>query len=288
MKLSHLRYIIEVAKTGSITRAAQNLYMGQPNLSKAIKDMEADLGFSVFKRSSKGVVPTQRGAELILRASELLEKADSFEDDYFGEKNKSEGLSVAVCGAEWCIPVLEAGVKELEGSSAFKVEYFRCDMWRGLELAKSGEISFAAVRDYSLDGLLEDQLLKSGLEGRRLCSGKRQIVTARSNRAAQKDMIEKADLDNYTEVFIYGTKGSGHGKAAAVSDFASACRVLTEIENSFMVISGRDCGFVSNELCVGDFAAGGDAIDWAVFGEGRKMSGIEENVLNRIVLAGKK
>ena len=51
MNLSHLKYVLEVGKTNSITRAAHNLYMGQPNLSKAIKELESEIGITIFKRA---------------------------------------------------------------------------------------------------------------------------------------------------------------------------------------------------------------------------------------------
>ena len=60
-------YALEVQKTGSITQAANNLFMSQPTLSKAIKELELLLGFAVFERSSKGVVPTQKGQEFLLQ-----------------------------------------------------------------------------------------------------------------------------------------------------------------------------------------------------------------------------
>ena len=56
MNLTHLRYMVEVERLGSITKAASALYMGQPNLSKAIKEMEREVGIPIFKRSAKGVV----------------------------------------------------------------------------------------------------------------------------------------------------------------------------------------------------------------------------------------
>ena len=49
MKTQYFRYALEVERTGSITQAASNLFMSQPTLSKAIKDMEDAVGFSIFK-----------------------------------------------------------------------------------------------------------------------------------------------------------------------------------------------------------------------------------------------
>ena len=49
MNLLHLKYAVEIEKTGSITKAANNLFMGQPNLSKAIKELETEIGITIFK-----------------------------------------------------------------------------------------------------------------------------------------------------------------------------------------------------------------------------------------------
>ena len=65
MNISHLKYAVEVEKARSISQAAENLYMGQPNLSKAIRELEDDLGITIFKRTSKGVIPTQKGEEFL-------------------------------------------------------------------------------------------------------------------------------------------------------------------------------------------------------------------------------
>ena len=67
-----LQYAVEVEKTGSITQAAGNLYMDQPNLSKAIKTLEESLGAPIFKRTSKGVVPTARGRIFLEYARNVL------------------------------------------------------------------------------------------------------------------------------------------------------------------------------------------------------------------------
>ena len=60
MNTLHLKYAVEVERTGSISRAAENLFMGQPNLSKAIRELEETTGITIFKRTSKGVLPTPK------------------------------------------------------------------------------------------------------------------------------------------------------------------------------------------------------------------------------------
>ena len=80
MNLQQLRYAVEVAKPGSITAAAKNLYMGQPNLSKSIRELEAELGITldVYKRQTLAFHPRAREwapadtAEPGLSCTELL------------------------------------------------------------------------------------------------------------------------------------------------------------------------------------------------------------------------
>lgn len=79
MNTLHFKYAIEVEKTGSITKAADNLYMGQPSLSKAIKELEEDLHIEIFQRSSKGMVPTEEGAEFLRYAKNILSQIENME-----------------------------------------------------------------------------------------------------------------------------------------------------------------------------------------------------------------
>ena len=75
----HFIYAFEVEKTRSITQAADNLYMAQPNLSKAIRELEDTLGITIFERTPKGVVPTKKGAEFLSYAKKILAQLDKME-----------------------------------------------------------------------------------------------------------------------------------------------------------------------------------------------------------------
>ena len=82
MNLAHLKYAVEVEKTGSITKAADNLFMGQPNLSKAIRELEAQVGIAIFHRTSKGVAPTRKGEEFLAHAKAILAQIEEMEAIY--------------------------------------------------------------------------------------------------------------------------------------------------------------------------------------------------------------
>lgn len=76
MELSHLRNAVTIADFGSITQAAHHLYLGQPSVSKSMKELEAELGYAVFNRTSRGVVPTQQGLEFLTQARAVLHQIE--------------------------------------------------------------------------------------------------------------------------------------------------------------------------------------------------------------------
>lgn len=95
MTLQQLRYLIAVAECGSINAAAHNLYTTQSNLSTAIKELEGELGISIFNRSNRGVSLTNEGTELLGYARQVIEQADMLEAHYQGNSGSSMRLAVS-------------------------------------------------------------------------------------------------------------------------------------------------------------------------------------------------
>ena len=77
--LIHLKYALEIESTGSISKAAKNLYMTQPQLSRALKELEDSVGCAIFNRTSKGVIPTEKGADFLSGAKSVLSKLEEME-----------------------------------------------------------------------------------------------------------------------------------------------------------------------------------------------------------------
>lgn len=94
MNLSYLKYAVEVEKTGSITKAAQNFYMNQPHLSKIIRELERDLGSPIFDRTSRGMVPTKGGEEFLRYAKAILVQEEQIQS--LCAKNSRRILEVAL------------------------------------------------------------------------------------------------------------------------------------------------------------------------------------------------
>ena len=72
MTLQQMRYAIEIAECGSINKAAETLYVAQPSLTSAVKEMEKELGITIFNRSGRGVTLTADGAEFLMYARQIV------------------------------------------------------------------------------------------------------------------------------------------------------------------------------------------------------------------------
>ena len=94
MTLEQLRYIVEVASAGSITKAAQNLFISQPNLSTAIKNLEEELGYDIFVRSKSGTTLTYNGIQLLHHAYSIQIQLDEIKKLDKRARDETRRLSV--------------------------------------------------------------------------------------------------------------------------------------------------------------------------------------------------
>ena len=74
MNILHMKYAVEVARLGSLNKAAETLMIAQPNISRSIKELEADLGITIFQRSANGMVLTPDGEEFMDHARDILQR----------------------------------------------------------------------------------------------------------------------------------------------------------------------------------------------------------------------
>ena len=115
MTLQQLRYLIAIAEYGSINAAAQNLYASQSNLSTAIKELEQELGITVFTRSNRGVTLTNDGTELLGYAHQVIEQADMLERRYATGTDKHLRLAVSTQHYAFSVQAFVNVVEQCEG-----------------------------------------------------------------------------------------------------------------------------------------------------------------------------
>lgn len=267
MNLTHLSYILEIAKTGSITRAAQNLYMGQPNLSKAVKDMEKAMGTAIFRRTAKGVEPTQKGRELIERATLLLEQTDKFEEYFFGKKEEKASLLIAADGAEYYFSEFLRTILTHKDEEKFTFGYFSCNRETALRLVAEGEVDYAVIRSFENKDKFSARIREKGLTPKLLSEGRVQIAVNERDLLALKEEITEEDIKDYTEIFTFGGSG-GNGekreKTVRLSCADYGCKLLIQLKRSFMRVSSLDLDCLLKGISVKNFLPEEYCYDWIV------------------------
>jgi len=96
MNLLHMRYALEVAKAGSLSKASETLLIAAPNISRSIKELEADLGITIFERTTKGMELTPEGQEFMNYAREILGQIEQLERFYKDGTTKKRKFSISV------------------------------------------------------------------------------------------------------------------------------------------------------------------------------------------------
>ena len=101
MNILHMKYAVEVAKAGSLNKAAQTLLIAQPNLSRSIKELEAELGITIFDRSAKGMLLTPEGEEFVGYAQNILRQIEQMEKMYKDTSVPKQRFSISVPRASY-------------------------------------------------------------------------------------------------------------------------------------------------------------------------------------------
>lgn len=95
MRINQLEYVIKIVELGSVNEAAKHLYLTQPSLSNAIKELENEMGIQIFKITQKGMLLTKDGTEFLSYARQILEQVALMNGRYKGLENRRKLFSVS-------------------------------------------------------------------------------------------------------------------------------------------------------------------------------------------------
>ena len=93
MNITELRYLVAIMKWGSVSAAAKQLYAAQPNVSKALKNLEEEYGLRIFERSSTGMIPTEQGKRFIRQAQRVLQQVDELKQEAHQQRSCADRVS---------------------------------------------------------------------------------------------------------------------------------------------------------------------------------------------------
>lgn len=201
MNIQHLKYAVEVERTGSITQAAEKLYMSQPNLSKAIKELESTLGIAIFKRTSKGIMPTKKGEEFLNYAKNLLAQIEAMESLYNPDTRNTQRFSISVPRASYIAHAFTRFVNTLDTTKEIELNFNESNSMAAINSVMEGEYNMGIIRyqiahqDY-FHSLLEDK----GLEAQSILQYHYMALMSKEHPLALRDSFDYDDLDHYIEI----------------------------------------------------------------------------------------
>ena len=209
MTLQQLRYLIAIAEYGSINAAAQNLYASQSNLSTAIKELEEELGITIFTRSNRGVTLTNDGTELLGYARQVIEQADMLEERY--SKGSSSHARLSVSTQHYAFSV-QAFVNTAEAYVGDEYEFT-------LRECRTGEIiddvrTFRSeigilFRDGFNSRVLDKAFDDAGIVFTPLFDARVHVFVGEHHPLAKASVLSLADLEDYPRYsFEQGTENS--------------------------------------------------------------------------------
>lgn len=116
MTLQQLKYIVEIVNRGSMREAASRLYVSQPSLSAAVKELETELGFDIFIRSNKGISLSMQGSEFLGYARQVLEQAELLENRFLGKKPARRIFSVSAQHYAFAVNAFVSLIREYDAT----------------------------------------------------------------------------------------------------------------------------------------------------------------------------
>lgn len=95
MNIQQLRYVVAIANSGTFREAAEKMYVSQPSLSISVRDLEKELGFKIFRRTSSGTFLTRRGMEFYEKAQDVVKGFDIFQNQYASPEEEKNEFSIS-------------------------------------------------------------------------------------------------------------------------------------------------------------------------------------------------
>jgi DNA-binding transcriptional LysR family regulator len=127
MNLQYLKYAIEIESAGSISKAAENLFLSQPNLSKDIKTLEDSMGIVIFERSKKGVAITDEGRVFLEYGKNIVSQLENMHTQLHIKSPGAAGLRISVPRASYVAEAFIAFVNSINPKASFNIYFMETD-----------------------------------------------------------------------------------------------------------------------------------------------------------------
>ncbi|HFZ6850620.1 TPA: LysR family transcriptional regulator [Streptococcus agalactiae] len=197
MRIQQLQYVIKIVETGSMNEAAKQLYITQPSLSNAVRNLETEMGIQIFIRNPKGITLTKDGMEFLSYARQILEQTALLEERYKGDNTSRKLFSVS---SQHYAFVVNAFVALFNGTDMTQYELFLRETrtWEIIDDVKNfrSEIGVLFLNSYNRD-VLTKLFDDNSLIATTLFTTTPHIFVSKSNPLANRKKLNMKDLEDY-------------------------------------------------------------------------------------------
>ena len=198
MNIQQLKYVIEVWKCGSISKAAKHLYMNQPNLSRAITALEEEFNITLFSRTSAGVEPTYDGLIFLRQAKQVVEDFDRFEHTFKSADENELSFKIAVPRVSYLANAFSQAVSAYGGEKTLNIEYMECSNEEIIKRVLHKGYDLGIIRfPIEFEPDYKKRLVEMQLKFQELFTFRFVAAMSRKHPLADRQMLNLADLRPY-------------------------------------------------------------------------------------------
>lgn len=200
VNLLHMKHALEVAKSGSLSKASEVLLIAAPNISRSIKELEADLGITIFDRTQNGMKLTPEGEEFIDFAKGILGQIDAVEKFYKAGTPKKQKFSISVPRACYISEAFANFSKALSKDAA-EVFYKETNSQRTINNILDHDYKLGIIRyAENYDKYFKTMLEEKGFQYELVTEFTYSIIMSADSPLAKQDNITFDDLRDYIEI----------------------------------------------------------------------------------------
>lgn len=257
MNMLHVKYAMEIAKAGSLNKAAENLYMGQPNLSRALKELEASLGIAIFDRSPKGMVLTSEGAEFLKSAERVIKEIEAIEAKYGSAGTPVRRFSLSAPRADYISKAFADFAAAAVSDKNSELIYRECGAMEAIKNVIENDTHLGVVRyAKAYDGQFKEYMDERGLRYEIVAEFGRVLTVSEKSPLAAADIISPHDLQNYTEIaypdIFVPSLPSGEVKKEELCQEAKNRIIVCDRDTKYRLLSENRAAFSFDDPLVCD------------------------------------
>ena len=197
MTLQQLKYAITVAETGTITEAANKLYISQPSLTNAIHELEKEMNIIIFNRTNKGISISKEGEDFLGYARQVLEQAAILEDKYKGDNGGKKKFCVSTQHYSFAVNAFVDLIKKF-GQDEYDFSLRETQTYEIIEdvARMRSEIGILFLNDFN-EKVITKILKSYDLEFHQLFVARPHVFISRKHPLAQNQVITNEELEQY-------------------------------------------------------------------------------------------